>query len=139
MSKFLGEFINSELNKRGWSESDLSKRSGLSKSYVRNLIKNKGNTGQSIYPSIDTIEKIASAFNFPPYFVFNIALGNGGESAHMLEYESARNLIRDLNMYCKETKFINDIDLENLSETEVLDLAQEILLALPSLFSKFSK
>lgn len=61
------EFIQSELTKRGWSQADFARRSGLTTGGVSMLL------NQTRKPSTDTLAIIAQVFNLPLEEVYRIA------------------------------------------------------------------
>lgn len=54
------ELVKQEMERRGWSESELAREAGLSRQAVNFLL-----SGRTKSPSIDTINNIARAFRLP--------------------------------------------------------------------------
>lgn len=62
-----GKWLLTELENRNWSQSDLSKRSGLSRGTISNLINGTRGVGA------DSLLTIAKALNLPPEQIFEAA------------------------------------------------------------------
>ena len=137
MNNKLGEFIKTELKKRSWSISYLSKTANLSTTYINNLIKGKNNNNKSIYPSTDTICKLARSFNIPEETVFKIAIGKNKTKKYLLSYQESLELLYVLEGYCKASKFLSFIDLSDLDREEIQQLAQELLLSIPGILANY--
>jgi len=67
MNDTLSEFMQSEMKKRGWSQADLSRRSGLTTGGVSMLI------GHTRKPNPDSLNALAKAFACPPEHLFRLA------------------------------------------------------------------
>ncbi len=63
----LTDFIQQELKKRGWSQADLARRSGMTTGGISMLLT------QTRKPSPDTLNILAKVFNYPPEKLFIIA------------------------------------------------------------------
>ncbi|NMC30718.1 MAG: helix-turn-helix transcriptional regulator [Pelolinea sp.] len=61
------EFIQRELSKRGWSQADFARRSGMTTGGVSMLL------NQTRKPSPDTLKIIAQVFDIPIETIFRIA------------------------------------------------------------------
>lgn len=61
------EFIQAEMKKRGWSQADLARQTGMTTGGVSMLL------NQTRKPSPDTLLTIASAFQLPPERLFREA------------------------------------------------------------------
>ncbi len=57
--KVFAENLNYFLKKKGWTQSDLSRASGVSNAYLSDILRGKGN------PSIDRVELIAKGLQAP--------------------------------------------------------------------------
>lgn len=67
MNEDLVNFIEVEMKKRGWSQADLARATGLTTGGVSMLL------NQTRKPSPDTLVTLASAFDVPPVMMFEIA------------------------------------------------------------------
>lgn len=56
----IGAIVRAERKRRGWTQQELADRSGLAQGYLTLL-----ETGQRQNPEIDTLRKLAAAFNWP--------------------------------------------------------------------------
>jgi transcriptional regulator with XRE-family HTH domain len=59
------DWLIAEMNKNNWSQSELSRRSGLTRAAISNYV-----SGQK--PNSSAIEKLAKAFNISPASLFEI-------------------------------------------------------------------
>ncbi len=62
------EWLSNELIKRGWSQSELARKSGLTKGAIGNILRE-----QRKHPQPDTIKAIARALGIPPERALQIA------------------------------------------------------------------
>jgi transcriptional regulator with XRE-family HTH domain len=60
-------WLNSELDKQGWTQSELARRAGLSRGTLSNITSGSKGVGE------ETCRAIARAFNIPPETVFRAA------------------------------------------------------------------
>lgn len=60
------DWLTSELKARDWTQSELSRRSGVTRGAISNVLKNRE-------PGPDLCRGIANAFHLPPEDVFRIA------------------------------------------------------------------
>jgi len=67
MIEELVEFLEKEMKKRGWSQADFARATGMTTGGVSMLM------NQSRRPSPETLLSIADAINFPPVHLFMIA------------------------------------------------------------------
>lgn len=66
MNKFV-EWLNQELNQRGWSYSDLARRAALSRSAVSTVI------SETQAPGLKFCVKVSKALGYPPEYVLRKA------------------------------------------------------------------
>lgn len=64
---FFSEWLQEELEKRGWSQSELARRSGLTRQTINTLIKGRSE------PQAETCLAIARGLNVPPETVLRAA------------------------------------------------------------------
>lgn len=69
-----GEWLQKELEKREWSQTDLSRRSGVSTSQITRLIKGERGVRD------ETLYALATALHLPPEKVFLIAVGKESDA-----------------------------------------------------------
>lgn len=62
------DFLQDEMNRREWSQSDLARESGLSRQLISYIL-----SGKSKSPDAETINKLALALNIPVEIVFRKA------------------------------------------------------------------
>ena len=60
------DWLLTEIKKRGWSQAELARQSGLTRAAISNYI-----AGQS--PNGEAIDKLAKAFKMPPSVLFEIS------------------------------------------------------------------
>ncbi len=63
----LSDWINAELNNRGWSQRELGRRSSLSGATISDVI------GEKTKPTWELCDKIAKTFNVPSEDLFRLA------------------------------------------------------------------
>jgi len=98
----LGQIVKKYRDENSMSMDDFSKKSGLSKGYISMLEKNKNpRTGEPIVPSIDTINKVATALGVPFDEAFNML---GDQSVKISPREPSSNLSTVKNLYPIETR-----------------------------------
>ena len=66
LNKF-AEWVQTELDKRHWSQSDLARSAGLSRAVINKLLNGK------TYPQPETLQAIARAFKLPIEMAYSIA------------------------------------------------------------------
>lgn len=85
------DWLQNELNRRGWDQAGLASRSGISSAQVSRLITGIRN------PGTDTCTAIARALNLPPEVVFRKAGLLPTESEYTSEEKEAVHILRELS------------------------------------------
>lgn len=87
-----GDWIQVEREKRGWSQSDLSRYSGLHRAVISKI-------ESGTKPMPDTLSALAQAFKISPISIFRIAglLPEGGDNAAFDE----KNTITTTHPHCE--------------------------------------
>lgn len=66
-NSFFSEWLQQELSKRGWAQSELARRAGLTRGAISSLVSGRNN------PKAETCVAIARAFDLPPETVLMAA------------------------------------------------------------------
>lgn len=85
-----GEWIQKELDKRGWDQAELSRRGDITSSQVSRIMSGLRN------PGIDACSAIAHAFNLPEEIVFREAGLLAARPAATPALEEAQHLLSQL-------------------------------------------
>lgn len=67
MDKMFSDWLSDEMNKKGWSQSELARQASVTRGGISNLINNVRNPGPEI------LEGVAKALDYPVEFVFRKA------------------------------------------------------------------
>jgi len=97
----IGETIRSFRLQKGMSQGDIEKRTGLLRCYLSRV-----ENGHTI-PSLDTLAKIASAFNVPLGELF---AANSGDSTNQPSLETDKAQVRFLGEIRRYYSSLNDSD-----------------------------
>lgn len=105
------DFIQQELKRRDWSQADLARESGLSKQAISYLL-----VGRSKAPDVETIKKIADAFEIPYEIVYRKAGLLPKEKENVDEWALA--VAAKINRLPAESRNLVDILIKHLYDLE---------------------
>lgn len=128
MENKLGEYLKSEREKRKMSLRDFSELLGISHTYLKKLETGcNPTTGKPVSPTIETLSEISKSLNIPLEYLLKVAGyvkddNNLQEPLHFSTPQEALSFILKQEMVAD----FGGYDLENMSDDEIMEMADDI-------------
>lgn len=113
------DWLNEEIQKRDWSQSDLARASGLSRQVISYYLSDKSKS-----PDINALQKLAQAFKLSPITIIRKAglLPEGGEQSSLEDLNYLLNQLTPDEQ--EEIRQITEMKIERRKKAELAERAK---------------
>lgn len=130
MNTKLAKYIDEECKKRNLSTKEYAEKCTLSESYIRQI---RRNDFKSL--TMDTLQLLAQGFDLPLTFFLEEAGYTSIIPTYMLDMPASLDLINAIKVFAKKC----NIDIDNLNNDEIMELANYIMITVKLVSYKYTK